>query len=173
LAIDSHEMAGALKVREGVFMQRLKFFSSLMLASGLTMSCSGPQKVADPSGPTPVFNALAKYERDDKQRGPLGGDWIKGMELFNSANGAAEARTLIARGKTVILRSEGAPKVLGFSELPIAVEILKNRKVKKLGVPETGEFVTSAEHRKYIASAAKFGEAFNAEMMKHIKKAER
>jgi hypothetical protein len=150
----------------------IKIFAAFTVAA-LGLSCASnnraPQIAGDSKAPTPVYDALSKYERDDKVRGPLGGDWNAGAEIFKTANGATEAQTLIARGKNVVLLSQGAgSKVIGVAEAPVANEIIRDRKVRKLGIPETGEIVTSAEHKKYIEAATRFGEAFNAEMVKHI-----
>ena len=145
-------------------------FLSATLFIASCASPDGPQMEAvDPATPTPVFNAIAKYERDDKARGPLGGDWKKGIEIFSSANGASEARILLARGKSVVLLSQGAgSKVIGLPDVAEAGKIMQDRKVRKLGIPETGVLLTGADHQRYIEAATKFGQAFNQEMLKRI-----
>ena len=57
---------------------------------------------------------------------------------------------------------------LGVPDEVEAGKIMADRKVRKLGIPETGEVVTGADHKKYIEAATKFGQAFNQEMVKQL-----
>jgi hypothetical protein len=150
----------------------MKNLGFALISAFFLVSCAGRTSktvAGNPEAPTPVITALQKYERDDKARGPLGGEWTKGAETFSSANGATEARTLIARGKAVVLLSQGAAgTVVGVADNGMAKEIIRDRKVRKLGIPETGAIVTGADHKKYIEAATRFGQAFNNEMVKYL-----
>ncbi len=142
---------------------------AMLLAGCASNSSTAPYVKGDPAAPTPVFAAISKYERDDKARGPLGGDWQEGIKIFSAANGAVEAQSLVAKGKAVVLLSQGAAaKVIGVPDETQANKIIADRKVRKLGIPETGELVTGADHKKYIEAATKFGQAFNQEMVKRM-----